>query len=199
MANLPDPEKSSDSPPAVKSTVKSPSKLPDNMSDNRAQTGRSVVRFVYRGAILAASAIAGLGIGLAIALVKPEWVWQPSLNFLSYQKQQFTLSVDALFDGDKTTIRPESFSLLDEVAAQLPLAQGKLIRINGHTDSNSMGDVLNISYLQAAAVKDYLARLRGEQNYYWTVVGYGASRPLASSAGELNSRSNRRIEIFVDD
>ena len=195
MANLPDPEKPSDLPPAVKTTVKPTSKLPENTG----QAGHSVVRFIYRGAILAASAIAGLGIGLAIALVKPEWVWQPSLSFLNYQKQQFTLSVDALFDGDKTTIRPESFSLLDEVAAQLPLAQGKLIRINGHTDSSSTGDVLNISYLQAAAVKDYLARLRGEQNYYWTVVGYGASRPLASSAGELNSRSNRRIEIFVDD
>lgn len=157
------------------------------------------MKFIYRGAILAVSAIAGLGIGLAIALIKPEWVWQPSLSFLNYQKQQFTLSVDALFEADKTTIRPESFSLLDEVAAQLPLTQGKLIRINGHTDASGTGDILNLSYLQAAAVKDYLARLRGEQNYYWTVVGYGASRPLASSAGESNTRSNRRIEIFVDD
>lgn len=193
MTNLPNPEKPSE--PSPPKPVTKTSRLPDHVG----QSGRSAVRFIYRGAILATSAIAGLGMGLAIALVKPEWVWQPSLGFLNYQKQQFTLSADALFDGDKTTIRPESFSLLDEVAAQLPLSQGKLIRINGHTDASSMGDALNISYLQAAAVKDYLARLRGEQNYYWTVVGYGAGRPLASTAGESSSRSNRRIEIFVDD
>ena len=48
-------------------------------------------------------------------------------------------------------------------------------------------------------VKEYLAKLRGEQTYYWMVVGYGASRPLASSAGDSGGKSNRRIEIFVND
>jgi len=66
-------------------------------------------------------------------------------------------------------------------------------------DLSSAGDELTLSYLRATAVKDYLARLRGEQNYYWMVVGYGASRPLASSAADSNGKSNRRIEIFVDD
>ncbi len=161
--------------------------------------GRSSAIFLVRSAILGVSAIAGLGIGLAIAFVRPDLVWQPSFNFLNYKKQQFTLSSEALFDLDKASIRPDSFRLLDEVAAQLPLAKGKRVRISGHTDVKSAGDALTLSYLRASAVKEYLARLRGEQTYYWTVIGYGASRPLASSAADDNSKSNRRIEIFVDD
>ncbi len=166
------------------------------------QTGLTVAAFIVRGVVLSVSAIAGTVIGLAIAFWRPELVWQPSLNFLNYKKQQFTLSSEALFEVDKTSIRPESFRLLDEVAAQLPLSRGKRVRINGHTDI-SASNPLTLSYLRASAVKEYLARLRGEQTYYWTVIGYGASRPLAAiaddSSGKSNGKSNSRIEIFVDD
>jgi outer membrane protein OmpA-like peptidoglycan-associated protein len=186
VSNLPTPDKSI-------------GKSSGNPSGEFSQTGRSAVTFIVRSVVLGVSAIAGMSIGLAIAIFRPDLVWQPSLNFLNYKKQQFTLSADALFDPNKASIRPESFRLLDEVAAQLPLATGKKVRINGHMDLTSTGDALTLSYLRASAVKEYLARLRGEQTYFWMVVGYGASRPLASSAGESNSKGNRRIEIFVDD
>ncbi len=186
MANLPTPDKS-----IGKSSGK-PS------GDSRSAF-HPAMTFIVRSLVLSASAIAGMSIGLAIAFMHPEWVWQPSFNFLNYKKQQFTLSADALFDVGKSSIRPESFRLLDEVAAQLPLEKGKRVRINGHMDLSSKGDEINLSYLRAAVVKEYLAKLRGEQTYYWMVVGYGASRPLASSAGDSGGKSNRRIEIFVDD
>jgi outer membrane protein OmpA-like peptidoglycan-associated protein len=185
VANLPTPDqskgKSSDKP------------------SNASQVGRSAVTFIVRSAWLSVSAIAGFSIGLAIAFSRPDLVWQPSFNFLNYKKQQFTLSADALFETNKANIRTESFRLLDEIAAQLPLASGKKVRINGHTDVSGTGNDLTLSYLRALAVKEYLARLRGEQTYYWIVVGYGASRPLASIASDGNTKSNRRIEIFVDD
>jgi outer membrane protein OmpA-like peptidoglycan-associated protein len=167
-------------------------------SDSSSQATIPVLTFISRGLVIGVSAIAGISIGLAIAFMRPDLVWQPSFNFLNYKKQQFTFLSDTLFDVDKASIRPESFRLLDEVAAQLPLAKGKRIRITGHTDFSNSGDALTLSYLRASAVKEYLARLRGEQTYYWTVVGYGASRPLASSSVS-NNKSNRRIEIFVDD
>jgi len=185
VANLPTPDKS---------TGKSSSPSGDSRP-----TQPFVVTLIVRGAILGVSAIAGMFIGLAIAFMRPDLVWQPSFSFLNYKKQQFTLSADALFDPNKAIIRPESFRLLDEVAAQLPLEKGKRVRINGHMDLSNTRDELTLSYLRASAVKEYLARLRGEQTYYWMVIGYGASRPLANSAGDGNSKSNRRIEIFVDD
>jgi outer membrane protein OmpA-like peptidoglycan-associated protein len=185
VANLPTPDKSTGK-----------SSLP---SGDFSPTQHSVVTLIVRAAILSVSAIAGMFMGLAIAFMRPDWVWQPSFSFLNYKKQQFTLSADALFDANKASIRPESFRLLDEVAAQLPLEKGKRVRINGHMDLSNTRDELTLSYLRASAVKDYLARLRGEQTYYWMVIGYGASRPLANSAGDGNSKSNRRIEIFVDD
>jgi len=179
----------------------------DKSSGNSSQARFSAVTLVVRGLCLGISAIAGIGIGFAIALERPDLVWQPSLNFLNYKKQQFTLSSEALFEVDKPNIRAESFRLLDEIAAQLPLTKGKRVRIAGHTDlnsaSSSVGDELALSYFRANTVKEYLARLRGEQTYYWMVVGYGASRPLSSRANNGNSNANnkssRRIEIFVED
>ena len=180
MANVPTPDKS-----LGKSSDK-----PSDIS----QAASSGVTFIVRTALLGVSAIAGIGIGLAIALVRPDIVWQPSSNnFFYYKKQQFTLSADALFEVNRASIRTESF------AAQLPLAAGKKVRINGHMDISGAGNELTLSYLRASSVKEYLARLRGEQTYYWMLVGYGASRPLASSVADSNGKSNRRIEIFVDD
>nr|WP_242018382.1 OmpA family protein [Pseudanabaena sp. FACHB-1998] len=182
------------SPTPDKGTSKSIGKPSSNLPSDH-----PVMTLLVRSTVLGVGAIAGIVTGLAIAFVRPDLVWQPSFNFLNYKKQQFTLASDALFESDKASIRPESFRLLDEVAAQLPLEKGKRIRINGHTDVASTDNALTLSYLRASAVKEYLVRLRGEQSYYWTVVGYGATRPLASSAGDSNSKGNRRIEIFVDD
>ncbi len=196
MTNSPTPDRSDKSKTSL-----------DKSSGNSSQARFSAVTLVVRSLCLGISAIAGIGIGLAIAFERPDLVWQPSLNFLNYKKQQFTLSSEALFEVDKPNIRAESFRLLDEIAAQLPLTKGKRVRIAGHTDLNSAssnaGDELTLSYFRANAVKEYLARLRGEQTYYWMVVGYGASRPLTSRANNGNSNANnkssRRIEIFVED
>ena len=192
MTNSPTPDRSERSKTSL-----------DKSSGNSSPAKLSAVTVIVRSFCLGMSAIAGIGIGLAIAYERPDLVWQPSLNFLNYKKQQFTLSSEALFEVDKANIRTESFRLLDEIAAQLPLTKGKRVRIAGHTALNSAssgaGDELALSYFRASAVKDYLARLRGEQTYYWMVVGYGASRPLTTRANSDNNKSSRRIEIFVED
>lgn len=159
---------------------------------------RPWLRLLVRSAVLGIGAIAGIGMGVAIAIVRPEWVWQPSAINIFSKKQQFTLSAEALFDVDTAKIKTDSFRLLDEVAAQLPLATGKKVRIKGHTDIANGIDELNLSYLRATAVQEYLARLRGERTYQWMVVGYGASRPLSNGA-DVKVSSNNRIEIVVDD
>ncbi len=161
------------------------------------QHDRPWLRLIVRSAVLGIGAIAGIGIGLAIAIVRPEWVWQPSASNIFSKKQQFTLSADALFDSGTAKIKTDSFRLLDEVAAQLPLSTGRKIRINGHTDLANGSDALNLSYLRATAVQQYLARLRGERTYQWMVVGYGASRPLSDGIDKVSS--SNRIEIVVDD
>lgn len=66
MANVPTPDKS-----LGKSSDK-----PSDIS----QAASSGVTFIVRTALLGVSAIAGIGIGLAIALVRPDIVWQPSSN-----------------------------------------------------------------------------------------------------------------------
>jgi outer membrane protein OmpA-like peptidoglycan-associated protein len=153
------------------------------------------MKFITTSLILSIGAIAGISLGLAITLTNSNLSSPSALNFLSPKKQQFTLSADALFESNKATIRAESFRLLDEVAAQLPLVGGGKVRVNGHINlRKTNNDDIALSYLRAAAVKEYLAKLRGESTYYWTIVGYGSSRPLTNRASNSD-----RIEIFVND
>ena len=158
---------------------------------------RPWLRLLVRSTVFGIGAIAGIGMGVAIAIVRPEWVWQPSSSNIFSSKQQFTLSADALFENSNAKIKTENFRLLDEVAAQLPLNKGRKIRINGYTDLANSSNALNLSYLRATAVQQYLARLRGENTYQWMVVGYGASHPLRSGADKVSG--NNRIEIVVED
>ncbi len=161
---------------------------------------------ILEGLILLVWLGVGIGIsvstGVAIAILRPNWIWQ-SQYVATTQSQRFTLASDALFESNKVSIRSDGYKLLDQVAAQLPLDKGKTIRIIGYVDipveaNTSAKSALDISYRRATVVKDYLVRLRGEQTYYWIVVGYGASRPLAANDSEANRKTNRRIEIVVD-
>ena len=137
--------------------------------------------------------------GIAIALWQPEWIWQPNTPKLAPEKEQFTLSSDDLFAPDKATILPAGFKLLDQVAAQLPVATNRTVRIVSHTDITATlnGKGLSLSHQRSIAVKEYLIRLRGEQNYYWIAIGYGSSRPVAVNDTEANRKTNRRIEVIV--
>lgn len=137
--------------------------------------------------------------GIAIALWQPSWIWQPNASKLTENKDQFTLSSDALFPPEQSTITPEGYKLLDQVAAQLPVSMGRSVRIACHTDitSSLKGNGLSLSHQRALAVKNYLVRLRGEQNYFWIAIGYGAGHPIAVNDSEANRKTNRRIEVTV--
>lgn len=166
---------------------------------------RPFLTFVFRLLVLGiGTGVAGI-VGVCVAMWQPGLIWQPNPAALSPQKQVFTLSADALFEPNKTTILPDGLKLLDQVAAQLPLSGGKSIRINGHTDvaaiapesNGQASSPLDISYQRALAVRDYLMRLRGENSYDWIAVGYGNSRPIANNDNEAHRKSNRRIEITI--
>ncbi|CAN1210018.1 OmpA family protein [Tumidithrix helvetica PCC 7403] len=163
-------------------------------------TERPLVTFLLRSLFLGIGGMVTAVLGIAIAMWQPAWIWQPSSPNFGFKKQQFTLTADALFDQGKAVIRPESAKLLDEIAAQLPMSAGKSVRIMGHLDAgNNENGALALSYLRAAAVESYLMRLRGEQTYHWIAIGFGSSRPLTPNDSNNSRKTNRRIEIVVDD
>ncbi len=104
-----------------------------------------------------------------------------------------------LFDTGKTTLKEASLSVLDNAAAilnQYPLAN---FYIDGHTDSVGR-DTLNqtLSEGRAASVVNYLIT-QGVASKRLESRGYGESRPIASNKTREGRRTNRRVEIILND
>ncbi len=101
------------------------------------------------------------------------------------------------FDTDQAVLRPESYPILDKVAATLNEYAATQVEVAGHTDSIG-ADAYNqrLSLARATAVMNYLIahvvaaeRLRA--------MGYGETRPIASNATEAGRAKNRRVELRV--
>ena len=104
-----------------------------------------------------------------------------------------------LFDTGKTTLKEASLAVLDNAAAilnQYPLAN---FYIDGHTDSVGR-DALNqtLSEGRAASVVNYLIT-QGVASRRLESRGYGESRPIASNKTREGRRTNRRVEIILND
>ncbi|MBK7761731.1 MAG: OmpA family protein [Deltaproteobacteria bacterium] len=102
------------------------------------------------------------------------------------------------FDTGKTTIKPESYGLLDEVAqvlAQNP--QITLLRVEGHTDDQG-ADLNNLKLSQGRAeeVRNYLIQ-RGVSPDRLVAAGFGEGQPVASNKTEDGRATNRRVEFIV--
>lgn len=93
------------------------------------------------------------------------------------------------FDVDKWRLRPESFAILDEVAALLAAHPIGTLEIQGHY--RSTGYAVSLSQRRAAAVRDYLVA-RGIPAARLIARGYGEDVPRVSP---ITDPRNRRIEL----
>jgi len=101
------------------------------------------------------------------------------------------------FDIDKDTLRPESLTTLDEVAASLKDWSDVRLEVQGHcsepgTDEHNM----DLSQRRAAAVKAYLVS-RGIGTSRLEAKGYGETRPIAGNETKAGRQLNRRVELHV--
>jgi OOP family OmpA-OmpF porin len=103
------------------------------------------------------------------------------------------------FDTNKASLKPESFPVLDEVAAILLQYPALNLEIGGHTD-NTGTKVKNVALSEARAksVLNYLLQkyptLDGSK---FTTVGYGPMVPVAPNGTALGRAKNRRVEFKV--
>jgi outer membrane protein OmpA-like peptidoglycan-associated protein len=102
-----------------------------------------------------------------------------------------------LFDLGKSSIRKESYSVLQNIADIMKEYPNAKFEVEGHTDSQG-SDALNmkLSDSRAASVKDYLTTIGMDANRL-TSVGYGESKPIASNATKAGRQQNRRVEISL--
>lgn len=102
------------------------------------------------------------------------------------------------FDYDKATIRPESFSLMNEIASVIHKnSQIKKIRIEGNASAEgSAQHNQKLSEDRARSVLKYLTE-HGIAAGELVSIGYGVDRPIADNATEAGREQNRRVEFVI--
>lgn len=102
------------------------------------------------------------------------------------------------FDTDKTTIKPISFPVLDDVVDVMQKnSQLKLVEVQGHCDIRG-GDAYNMKLSQgrAEAVVEYLVS-KGVDRSRLTGKGYGFHNPIADNTTKEGMSQNRRVEFVI--
>lgn len=103
---------------------------------------------------------------------------------------KITLPTNILFN-DQGQLKTDAAAILEAIAIDLQANKNKTITIAGHNFStNEKIKAEELSFQQAQTIKLYLAK-QVPGDYRWIIVGYGASRPLATD----NLQANQRIEI----
>ena len=112
-------------------------------------------------------------------------------------KQLNDYSKTILFDTGKSTIRQESYAVLQSIKDIMVEYPNSNFVIEGHTDSDG-SDALNqrLSDSRSAAVVTYLTTIGMSANRM-SSIGYGESRPIATNKTRAGKQQNRRVEISL--
>jgi len=111
--------------------------------------------------------------------------------------EKITFAADVLFDFDKSVIKPEGRSKLDDLAGKAKGVNLEVVIAIGHADSIG-SDAYNqrLSVRRAESVKAYLVSKGIEPNRVYT-EGKGEKQPVASNQTAEGRDKNRRTEIEV--
>ena len=106
-----------------------------------------------------------------------------------------TLNADALFDFDKSVLKPAAQASLDSLAGKVKSLTLEVIVAVGHTDSVGT-DAYNqkLSIRRAEAVKKHLVSQGIEARRIY-VEGKGEAQPVADNKTAEGRAKNRRVQI----
>ena len=119
-------------------------------------------------------------------------------------ERRLSVVADALFDFDKSNLRPEAEETLAAAGPEIAKLGGKPSRIEGHTDAIGT-DAYNmkLSEARATTVRQWLAA-RGLVPSSTPIKGYGRTKPVApntTSDGRDDPegrQKNRRVEVVFN-
>ena len=105
------------------------------------------------------------------------------------------------FDFDKSTLRPDAVSILNEAVEILKRYPDLRVEVAGHTDlCGEDGYNQSLSQRRSQAVYDYMTSNGVDSGRLAGPNGYGESRPLVQTAQttpECRNETNRRTELNV--
>ncbi len=101
------------------------------------------------------------------------------------------------FEVNSCEVKDESVPFIKSIAGWLTEHQAERIEISGHTDSTGVQTLnMELSQRRAEAIKALLNRY-GVAKERVAILGYGATRPLASNATGEGRAMNRRVEFAL--
>lgn len=102
------------------------------------------------------------------------------------------------FEFGSAEIKPDSFSLLDEIADVLiSHPELKLIEIQGHTDNKGkLGFNMDLSERRAESVSQYITD-SGVDKARLEIQGFGPRKPIAPNITKRGRARNRRVEFHI--
>lgn len=125
------------------------------------------------------------------------------LLFLPIPKKDDVIKIDNIyFDYNKSTIKEESYPVLDAIVEYLNVKSSISVELSAHTDSRGSDSYnMNLSKKRAKSVVDHLVG-KGIAKYRLTPKGYGETK-LVNKCGnnvkctEAEHQENRRVELKV--
>lgn len=101
------------------------------------------------------------------------------------------------FNFGKTSLHPDSYEELKDVAEWLQKNPNLKLEIGGHTDSDGPDDYnLWLSQARAQAVVDYVIS-QGASKDQLVAKGYGETKPIAEGESLQAKSTNRRVEFTI--
>jgi OmpA-OmpF porin, OOP family len=99
------------------------------------------------------------------------------------------------FDIGKSTVKPESFPIVDQISNYLKEHPQMKILIEGHTDNTGSDEVnQKLSETRAESIKTEIVK-RGVDASRMETQGFGSSKPIADSKTAAGRTQNRRVTI----
>ena len=113
-------------------------------------------------------------------------------------RDRIIITEQVYFDTGKTTIKSESFEILDAVVKVLKENQQiTKIRVEGHTDSRGSDQMnLELSQGRAESVMRYMVE-NGIAEGRVEAVGYGETKPIRTNETAEGRSYNRRVEFTI--
>jgi OmpA-OmpF porin, OOP family len=110
-------------------------------------------------------------------------------------KQTGTITLHINFESGKSVIKPESQSIVDQIAEMLKTDASIKISIEGHTDNvGTAAANQTLSQNRAKAVMDAIIA-KGIDKTRLSSKGWGQNKPVADNGTEEGKAWNRRVEI----
>ena len=111
--------------------------------------------------------------------------------------EKVSFAAEALFDFDKSVVKPEGKAALDDLMAKLQGMNTEVMIAVGHTDSKGSNEYNDkLSLRRSNAVKAYLVSKGLDPARLYT-EGKGETQPVADNATDEGRAKNRRVTIEV--